>query len=229
MIIYGILFYLSGNHHKIVETDDVSVASAKFSEKKTALTSNERKGKHIANLNNEQKAAIGENDAGRKRLKRASERFTLRQITDRRAADVVQQAQQRAKKRTENSVPVKMGFETMQTWGKAVKRALTSLPTTPWKHAEVVQSLVHSLTPTSRKRVLIPETITRNSKLSDGTVTMVEDFFQDDANSRVTTGKKDVLSVKAGTDLKEKKQKDCLWMILSICITSTILLIPIIK
>ena len=112
---YGILFYLSGNHHKIVETDDVSVASAKFSEKKTALTSNERKGKHIANLNDEQKAANRENDAGRKRLKRASERFTLKHIKDRRAADVAQQAQQRAKKHTENSVPVKMGFETMQT------------------------------------------------------------------------------------------------------------------
>ena len=58
--------------------DDVSVVSATFSEKKTALTSNDRKGKHRANLNDEQKAAIRENDTARGQ--RALERLTLKQI-----------------------------------------------------------------------------------------------------------------------------------------------------
>ena len=58
---------------------------------------------------------------------------------------------------------------------------------------------------TFRMRILTPETDRHNSKLSNDTVKMIEDFFQDDANSRVTHGKKDALSVKAGTDLKEKK------------------------
>ena len=85
-IMYDILFYLSGNYYKIVEMD-VRVASPTFSEKKTALTSTERKHKHRANLTDEQKAAIQEKDAARKRLKRASERLTPKQIKDSRAAD----------------------------------------------------------------------------------------------------------------------------------------------
>ena len=83
---YEILFYLSGNYYKIVEMD-VRVASPTFSEKKTALTSTERKHKHRANLTDEQKAAIQEKDAARKRLKRTSERLTPKQIKDSRAAD----------------------------------------------------------------------------------------------------------------------------------------------
>ena len=55
--------------------------------KKTALTSTERKHKHRANLTDEQKAAIQEKDAARKRLKRTSERLTPKQIKDSRAAD----------------------------------------------------------------------------------------------------------------------------------------------
>ena len=92
--------------------DDISVASATFSEKKTALTSNDRKGKHRANLNDEQKAAIRENDTARGQ--RALERLTLKQIKDRQAADAAQQAQHGAKEHTENVVLVKMSFETMQ-------------------------------------------------------------------------------------------------------------------
>ena len=92
----------------------------------------------LANLTDEQKAAIQEKDATRKRLKRASERLTLKQIKDRRAADADRQARHRAKKHNENAVPVKMGFETKQIQGKAVKRELTSLPTTPLKRAELV-------------------------------------------------------------------------------------------
>ena len=57
---------------------------------------------------------------------------------------------------------------------------------------------------------------------------MVEDFFQDDVNPRVMLGKNDVLSVKAGTGLKEKKQK-ILLLDETICITGTILLILRIK
>ena len=57
---------------------------------------------------------------------------------------------------------------------------------------------------------------------------MVEHFFQDDVNPRVMLGKNDVLSVKAGTGLKEKKQK-ILLLDETICITGTILLILRIK
>ena len=89
----------------------------------------------LANLTDEQKAAIQEKDTTRKRLKRASERLTLKQIKNRRAADAARQARHRAKEHTENAVPVKMGFETKQIQGKGVKRALTSLPTTPSKRA----------------------------------------------------------------------------------------------
>ena len=186
---------------------DVRVASPTFSEKKTALTSRERKHKHRANLTDEQKAAIREKDAARKRLKRASERLTPKQIKDSRAADAARQAWHRAKKCTENAVPIKLGFKTKQTRGKAVKRALTSLPTTPSKRAEVVQLLIHSLILTSIEKILTPESIKCNSKSSDDTVRMVEDFFEDDANLQVMPGEKDILSVKAGTGLKEKKRK----------------------
>ena len=45
----------------------------------------------LANLTDEQKAAIQEKDTTRKRLKRASERLTLKQIKSRRAADAARQ------------------------------------------------------------------------------------------------------------------------------------------
>ena len=54
---------------------------------------------------------------------------------------------------------------------------------------------------------MTPEIGTCNSKLSDDTVRMVEDFFQDDANLQVMPGKKDVVSLKAETGLKENNWK----------------------
>ena len=68
--------FFSGNHYNIVEMDDVSVASSTFSEKKANLTSSERKYKYRANLTDEQKAATGESDAARERLKSTPERLT---------------------------------------------------------------------------------------------------------------------------------------------------------
>ena len=75
------------------------------------------------------------------------------------------------------------------------------------KCAEVVQLLIHSLILTSKEKILTPESIKCNSKSSDDTVRMVEEFFEDDANLQVMPGKKDILSVKAGTGLKEKNWK----------------------
>ena len=74
-----------------------------------------------------------------------------------------------------------------------MKRALTSLPTTPSKCAEVVQLLIHSLILTSKEKILIPESIKCNSKSSDDTVRMVEDFFEDDANLQVMPGEEDIV------------------------------------
>ena len=79
------------------------------------------------------------------------------------------------------------------------------MPKTPTKRFEVVEGLVNARTPNSKKRILTPGTVTRKSKIDEETVKLVENFFQDDANSRVMPGKKDVLSVKTGSDLKEKK------------------------
>ena len=175
--------------------------------KKTPLTANERKRKYRANLTDEQKAVIRQKDAERKRLKRASEKLTAKQITDRRAADAARQARCRAKKRKETVVSVKMGFKNKQSKCRAMKKALNNMPKTPTKRFEVVEGLVNALTPNSKKRILTPDTVTRKSKIDEETVKLVENFFQDDANSRVMPGKKDVLSVKTGSDLKEKKRK----------------------
>ena len=82
-----------------------------------------------------------------------------------------------------------------------MKRALTTLPTILSKRAEVLQSLRHSLTLISRKRVLTPETVTRKSKPIDDTLRMVEDFLQNDVNLWAMPGKKDG---KAGIGLKKK-------------------------
>ena len=98
-----------------------------------------------------------------------------------------------------------MGSKTRQTRGKAVKRALTTLPTILSKRAEVLQLLRHSLTLISRKRVLTPETVTRKSKPIDDTLRMVEDFLQNDVNLWAMPGKKDG---KAGIGLKKKTGKD---------------------
>lgn len=68
----------------------------------------------------------------------------------------------------------------------------------------MVQLLIHSLILTSKEKILTPESIKCNSKSSDDTVRMVEEFFEDDANLQVMPGEKDILSVKAGTGLKEK-------------------------
>ena len=101
--------------------------------KKTPLTANERKRKHRANLTDEQKAVIRQKDAERKRLKRASEKLTAKQITDRRAADAARQARCRAKKRKETDISVKMGFKNKQSKGRAMKKALNNMPKTPKK------------------------------------------------------------------------------------------------
>ena len=174
--------------------------------KKTPLTANDRKRKHRANLTDKQKAVIRQKDAERKRLKRASEKLTAK-ITDRRAADAARQARCRAKKRKETVVSVKVGFKNRQSKGRAMKKALNNMPKTPTKRFEVVEGLVNALTPNSKKRILTPGTVTRKSKIDEKTEKLVENFFQDDTNSRVMPGKKDVLSVKTGSDLKEKKRK----------------------
>ena len=191
--------------------------------KKTPLTANERKRKHRANLTDEQKAVIRQKYAERKRLKRASEKLTAK---DRRAAHAARHARCRAKKRKETVVSVKMGFKNKQSRGRAMKKAPNNMPKTPIKRFEVVEGLVNALTPNSKKRILTPGTVTRKSKIDEETVKLVENFFQDDANSRVMPGKKDVLSVKTGSDLR-RKEKDCSWMISITYVTCTILLILI--
>ena len=90
-----------------------------------------------------QKAVIRQKDAERKRLKRASEKLTAKQITGKRAADATRQAQCRAKKRKETVVSVKMGFKNKQSKGRAMKKALNNMPKTPTKRFEVVELLVN--------------------------------------------------------------------------------------
>ena len=118
--------------------DDVSVASPTFSEKKTNLTSSERKYKYRANLTDEQKAATRESDAARERLKSTPERLTPKQIKEKRAVDSTWQTWHRAQKCTENAVAVRMGFKAKQTQVEPVEGAPTSLPTTPSKRTEVI-------------------------------------------------------------------------------------------
>lgn len=159
-------------------------------------------------LTDEKKAAIKEKDKMRKRLQRSTKNLTSQQLKDKRDADRSRQARYRSRKRAEKGVVVKMGFKSKQAKGKAVKKVLKSLPGTPNRRTLVVESLVNSMTPNSRRRIFTPDSEgPGRPKLNDETVRMVESFYQDDANSRVLAGKKDVRSVNVGTGPKEKKRK----------------------
>ena len=128
-------------------------------------------------------------------------------MKDKRAADAARQARYRAKKREETVVSVKMGFKNKQSKGRAMKKAKNNLPKTPTKRYEVVEALVNTLTPTFKQRILTPDTVTRKSRIDAETVKMVENFFQDDANSRVMPGTKDVLSVKKRFRFQREEEK----------------------
>ena len=81
------------------------------------------------------------------------------------------------------------------------------MPSPPTKRAEVVKELFQSLTQTTRTKIAHPQMGACSNSLSDETKQLVQEFYQDDANSRVMPGKKDVLSVKGTGKKKEKMRK----------------------
>ena len=96
---------------------------------------------------------------------------------------------------------------TKKTDGKAVKKVKQTLPQTPGKRMEIIKEIIHSLSPKSKEAVVGEKRrICYKPGISDETIQLVKEFYEDDANSRMMPGKKDVLTVQ-NENGKEKKRK----------------------
>ena len=92
--------------------------------------------------------------------------------------------------------------------GKAVKKLQRAFPKTPTKRAEVIKSLFKSISPKTKGNVTEHNIVLYNT-LSQETLKLVANFYEDDSVSRVMPGKKDVISTKTnGTKEKKRKERD---------------------
>ena len=173
-------------------------------EKRTPLTNNERKKRYRGNLTEKQKEDTKVLDRDRNRLKRITEKLTQVQLDEKRLKDRARQARHRAKKSSKQPAAIKMGFKTKQSKGKAMSRVKKSLPSTPTKRAEVVKELFQSLSPSTRSKIAHPQQGTCSNSLSEETKQLLQAFYQEDVNSRIMPGKKDVLSVKGQVEERKK-------------------------
>ena len=108
----------------------------------------------------------------------------------------------------EKVLRVKLGqlaFKNRQAKGKVVKKLQRAIPKTPIKRVEVIKSLFKSLSPKTKGKVAEHNIVPYNT-LSQETLKLVANFYEDDSVSRVMPGKKDVISTKTNST-KEKKRK----------------------
>ena len=175
-------------------------------EKKSPLSNAERKRRHRANLSEERKNQIKEDDKERKRIKRAETVLTEKEKEELRMKERERKRLQRQKKKV---LKVKLGqsaFKNRQVKGKAMKKLSRALPNTPTKRVDVIKTLIKSLSPKTKQVVTTSGRIPFNA-LSEETVELVAKFYEDDSISRVMPGKKDVLSTNDGDGTKIKKRK----------------------
>ena len=81
------------------------------------------------------------------------------------------------------------------------------MPSTPKKAAEVVKELFKSFSPKSQERIKNPQ---KNAGSNTQTIKLVKSLYEDDSNSLVMPGKKDVLTVRDVTNQREKIRKKIL-------------------
>ena len=95
-----------------------------------------------------------------------------------------------------------------QVKGKDMKKLSRAPPSTPTKRADLVKSLLKSLSPKTKQKVTnnnnnnVPYNI-----LSEETTKLVSRFYQDDSVSRTMPGKNNVLSATDNNGTKMKKRK----------------------
>lgn len=117
--------------------------------------------------------------------------MTPEQIIDEHIKAIERQRTCREKALLTKPTILKMPFKTKQSKGKAVKKVKEALPRTPGKRMEIIKEIVHSLSPKSKREVVVKKRhISYNPSLQDETVKLVRDFFESDENSRMMPGKK---------------------------------------
>ena len=81
------------------------------------------------------------------------------------------------------------------------------MPSTPKKTTEVVKELFKSLSAKSQERIKNPQKNASSNALSNETLKLVKSFYENDSNSCVMPGKKEVLIVRDVNSPREKFRK----------------------
>ena len=100
-----------------------------------------------------------------------------------------------------------MPFKTKQSKSKAINWVKKVLPSTPKKTAEVVKELFKSLSPKSQEWIKNSQKNASSNALSNETLKLVKSFYENDSNSCVMPGKKEVLTVRDVNNQREKIRK----------------------
>ena len=147
----------------------------------------EKQKKHVAKL----KGHIGEDEykekeSRRHKLKRQENLDSIRE------KDRERQKRYREQKKAGKTTITSPAYKTTSTLTRAIRKAESSLPNSPRKRSQVVQKFFEeTCCSTSRSPA---KTLARPS-LSQETVTMIENFYEQDDISRQAPGKRDIIVV----------------------------------
>ena len=169
------------------------------------LSNAERKRRYCAKLSEERHNEIKELDRERKREKKENTIMTEEKKQENRIKERETKRLYRKKKKVLRVKIGQLAFKNRQVKGKAIKKLQRALPKTPPKRVEVIKSLFKSLSPKTKGKVTEHNIVPYNT-LSQETLKLVANFYEDDSVSRVMPGKKDVISIKINST-KEKKRK----------------------
>lgn len=129
-------------------------------------------------------------------------------------------ARRAAEKKSQSTPSSSVPYKSAQSLGKAVHRATKTLPKSPTKKAQVIASIINTITPTKQKlvtdavsdaqmkrKLFSTERKVRSDSISEDEIAAVVEFYERDDISRMCPGKKDYVSVKVdGAKIKKQKR-----------------------